>query len=203
MVVLTWALSLLLNNRDALRKAQDELDIHVGRDRRVEESDIRNLIYLQAVIKETMRLYPPGPILGLREAMEDCIFTSSGSSYHVPAGTRLLVNVYKIQRDKRMWPDPEEFKPERFFTEAHRDVDVRGQSFELMPFGSGRRACAGIGLGIVLIHLALASLLQGFNVSTAGNASVDMTESSGLANLKATPLEVLVTPRLNPKLYGQ
>ncbi|OWM66310.1 hypothetical protein CDL15_Pgr013527 [Punica granatum] len=201
MVVLTWALSLLLNNGDALRKAQEELDIHVGRDRRVEESDIRNLVYLQAVIKETMRLYPPAPVLGLREAMEDCTFTSSGSSYHVSAGTRLLVNIHKIQRDERVWPEPDKFMPERFLTEAHRDVDVRGQSFELMPFGSGRRACAGIGLGLVQMHLALASLLQGFNVSTVGNTRVDMTESSGLTNFKATPLEVLVTPRLNSELY--
>lgn len=135
--------------------------------------------------------------------MEDCVLTSSGSSYYVPAGTRLLVNVWRIQRDERVWSEPNEFKPERFLSEAHKDVDVRGQSFELMPFGSGRRACAGTGLGLGLVHLALASLLQGFEVSTAGNAAVDMTETSGLANLKATPLEVVVTPRLSAMLYGQ
>ncbi|OMO74971.1 Cytochrome P450 [Corchorus olitorius] len=97
MVSLTWALSLLLNNRDALRKAQEELDTHVGKDRLVEESDIKNLVYLQAIVKETLRLYPAGPLSVPHESLEDC--TVSG--YHIPAGTRLLINIYKIHRDPR------------------------------------------------------------------------------------------------------
>ncbi|KAK6256670.1 hypothetical protein QUC31_000129 [Theobroma cacao] len=99
MVTLTWALSLLLNNRGALKKAQEELDIHVGRDKLVEESDIKKLVYLRAILKETLRLYPAGPLSLPHESMEDCIV----SGYHIPAGTRLLINVYKIHRDPRVW----------------------------------------------------------------------------------------------------
>jgi len=61
-VTLTWTLSLLLNNHDVLKKAQDELDIHIGRERQVKESDMKNLVYLQAIIKETFRLYPAAPL---------------------------------------------------------------------------------------------------------------------------------------------
>ena len=99
---LTWALALLLNNRDALRKVQQELDKQIGRERQVNESDTKNLVYLQAVLKETLRLHPVAPLLAPRESSEDC--TVAG--YHVPAGTRLLVNASKFHRDPHVWTDP-------------------------------------------------------------------------------------------------
>ncbi|XP_040986237.1 cytochrome P450 CYP82D47-like isoform X1 [Juglans microcarpa x Juglans regia] len=198
MVTLTWALSLLLNNSDALKKACDELDINVGKDRHVEESDIKDLVYLQAIVKETLRLYPPSPIIGLRAAMEDCTLSAG---YHIPADTRLMVNAWKIHRDENIWPNPHEFRPERFLT-THRDMDLRGQNFELIPFGSGRRACPGVSLALQVVHLTLASFLHSFNISKPFNEDVDMTESVGLTNLKATPLEVLLYPRLNSHLLA-
>ncbi|KAJ0039815.1 hypothetical protein Pint_28162 [Pistacia integerrima] len=198
MVPLTWALALLLNNPHALKKAQDELDIHVGKDRHVEESDIKNLVYLQAIVKETLRLYPPGPVIP-RSVNTDCTLSNG---YHVAAGTRVMLNVWKIQHDERVWPNPNEFRPERFLTD-NKDIEVRGLNFELIPFGCGRRACAGISLALQVVHLTLASLLQSFGVMKPSNGAVDMTESPGLTNIKATPLEVLLTPRLDPKLYTQ
>ncbi|KAK7351673.1 hypothetical protein VNO77_11285 [Canavalia gladiata] len=193
---LTWAISLLLNNRQALKKAQEELDQNVGMDRQVEESDIRNLVYVQAIIKETLRLYPAGPLLGPREAQEDCIV----AGYHVPAGTRLVVNLWKIHRDPRIWEDPSGFRPERFIT--RNAVDVRGQNFELIPFGSGRRSCPGISFALLVLHLTLARLLHAFEFATPLDEPIDMTESPGLTIPKATPLEVLLTPRLPPQLYA-
>ncbi|KAJ7958090.1 Cytochrome P450 [Quillaja saponaria] len=193
---LTWAISLLLNNRHMLKKAQEELNLHVGRDRQVEESDIKKLVYLQAIIKETLRLYPAGPLLGPREALEDCIV----AGYDVPAGTRLVVNIWKIHRDPRIWTDPSSFRPERFLT-SHAHVDVRGQDFELIPFGSGRRSCPGVSFALQVLHLTLARLLQSFEFATPSDQPVDMTESSGLTIPKAIPLEVLLTPRLSAYLY--
>ncbi|KAJ0097958.1 hypothetical protein Patl1_28807 [Pistacia atlantica] len=169
MVVLTWALSLLLNNPHVLKKAQDELDIHVGKDRHVEESDIKNLVYLQAIVKETFRVQPPAPVIP-RSADKDCTLSNG---YHVAAGTRLMLN----------------------------DTDLRGLNFELIPFGCGRRSCAGIQLALQVVHLTLASLLQSFEVMKPSNDPVDMTQSPGLLNEKVTPLEVLITPRLDSKLY--
>ena len=82
-VALTWALSLLMNNRRALKKAQQELDTHVGKGRPVEESDVKNLTYLQAIVKETMRLYPPAPMSGPRSSMEECTLSAG---FRIPAG---------------------------------------------------------------------------------------------------------------------
>ncbi|KAM4129609.1 hypothetical protein ACJW30_01G036400 [Castanea mollissima] len=194
---LTWAISLLLNNRNVLKRAQEELEHHVGVYRQVEESDIKNLVYLQAIIKETLRLYPAGPLLGPREALEDC----NVAGYNVKAGTRLVVNVWKIQRDPRVWTNPSSFQPERFLT-SHVNVDIRGQNFELIPFGSGRRSCPGVSFAIQVLHLTLARLLHAFEFATPLDQPVDMTESPGLTIPKATPLEVLLTPCLPAKLYG-
>ncbi|KAG4987851.1 hypothetical protein AAZX31_11G058900 [Glycine max] len=197
MVTLTWALSLLLNHQMELKRARHELDTLIGKDRKVEESDIKKLVYLQAVVKETLRLYPPSPIITLRAAMEDCTFSCG---YHIPAGTQLMVNAWKIHRDGRVWSEPNDFKPERFLT-IHKDVDVKGQNYELVPFSSGRRACPGASLALRVVHLTLARLLHSFDVASPSNQVVDMTESFGLTNLKATPLEVLLTPRLDTKFY--
>ncbi|KAL6126636.1 hypothetical protein ACLB2K_074682 [Fragaria x ananassa] len=195
-VTLTWALSLLLNNPEVLKKAQLELNNHVGRERQVNESDVKNLVSLQAIVKETLRLYPAGPLSVPHESKEDCTI----GDYHVSSGTRLLINLSKMQRDPDVWDDLCLFQPERFLT-THKNVDVRGQSFELTPFGSGRRMCPGISLALQVTHLTLAHLLHGFEITTPSDEPVDMGESSGIANMKATPLEVLLTPRLHPKLY--
>lgn len=195
-VTLTWALSLLLNNRHALKKVQDELDEHVGKERLANESDISKLVYLQAAVKETMRLYAAGPLSGPREFTEDCTL----GGYHIKAGTRMILNLWKLHRDPRVWSNPLEFKPERFLT-THKAVDVKGQHFELLPFGGGRRSCPGISFGLQMTHLALAALLQAFEVTTPSNAHVDMSATFGLTIIKTTPLEVLAKPRLSPSLY--
>ncbi|KAB1220488.1 Cytochrome P450 82A4 [Morella rubra] len=188
---------LLLNNPKTLKKAQEELDLHVGKERQVRESDVKNLVYLQAVLKETMRLYPAGPLSVPHESIEDCTL----AGYHVPSGTRLLVNLSKLHRDPHVWVDPNEFRPERFLT-THMEVDVRGQHFELIPFGSGRRMCPGISFAQQVMHLTLATLLHAFEITTSSDEPVDMTEKVGLTNLKATPLEVHLTPRLPIQAYG-
>ena len=192
-----WALSLLVNNREALKKVQQELDLNVGKERQVNESDVKNLVYLQAVIKETLRLYPAIPLSLPHEAMEDC----NVGGYDVPAGTHLLVNLSKIHRDPKVWSDPYEFKPERFLIN-HKNLDVRGRNFELIPFGSGRRICPGISLALQVMELTLATLLHGFEITTPFDEPVDMSETTGITNLKVTPLHVLLNPRLPTEVYG-
>ena len=178
-------------------KAQQELDVQVGRERQVKESDIKNLVYLQAILKETMRLYPAGPFLVPHESLEECTLVG----YNIPAGTRLLVNLPKRHRDPSVWVDPTEFQPERFFT-THKGVDIRGQHFELIPFGSGRRMCPGISFALQITQLTLATLLHAFEIVASSDEPMDMTEKVGLTNLKATPLEVHLTPRLAPQAYA-
>ncbi|XP_039171258.1 LOW QUALITY PROTEIN: cytochrome P450 CYP82D47 [Eucalyptus grandis] len=195
-VSLTWVLSLLLNHREVLKKAQHELDTQIGREKPVKESDLKNLAYIQAILKETLRLYPPAPLGLPHESMEDC--TVDG--YHVPKGTRLLFNLWKIYRDPQVWLDPLEFRPERFLT-THKDFDIRGQNFELIPFGSGRRMCPGINFAMQMMSLSLAALLHGFDITTPADEPVDMAEAIRMTNLKATPLEVFATPRVPEHVY--
>ncbi|KAH6791438.1 hypothetical protein C2S51_006444 [Perilla frutescens var. frutescens] len=196
MVTLTWALSLLLNNPRALNKAQQEVDAHVSKDRHVNDSDIKTLVYLEAVVKETMRLYPAAPMIGLRCALEDCTLSTG---HRVPSGTHLLVNNWKIQRDEKLWPEPLEFRPERF-------IEMRGagghSNFQLLPFGAGRRSCPGTSLALQIVHLTLASLLHCYEFAKPNDAEIDMRESPGLTHLKATPLEVYITPRLHHQIFG-
>ncbi|KAJ7961597.1 putative Cytochrome P450 [Quillaja saponaria] len=192
-----WLLSLLLKNKHTLKLVQEELDLHVGRERKVEYSDINNLVYLQATVKETLRLYPPGPVLVPHLANEDC----QVQGYHVPKGTRLIVNAWKVHRDPNVWPEPEKFKPERFLT-THKGVDASGKHFVLLPFGSGRRACPGYTFATQLMYLAIARLLQGFDLKTPSNEPIDMTETTGISLSRETPLEVCLTPRLSPELYA-
>ncbi|CAI0558572.1 unnamed protein product [Linum tenue] len=194
-VTLTWAISLLLNNNDVLLKAYQELDKQVGTQRPVNESDIPNLTYLQAIVKETLRLYPAAPLSGPREFTSDCVV---GGGYHIPKGTQLITNIWKIQTDPRAWTEPLEFRPERFLGRTGG-----GLGSEYMPFGSGRRSCPGMAFGIHMVNSVLASFLHAFEIRRVGDdAVVDMTESPGLTNMKATPLEVLVSPRLPLEVYG-
>ncbi|GER54626.1 cytochrome P450 [Striga asiatica] len=195
-VTLTWALSLLLNNRHTIREAQQELDLHVGRERLVKASDTESLIYIRAVIKETLRLYPPFALLLPHESAEDCHV----AGYYIPAGTRLILNAWKLHRDPRVWANPLQFQPERFLS-GHKEIDVRGQHFELLPFGGGRRICPGIAFSLQFTVLALASLLHAFDIDTTSGEAVDMKGSLGSTNVKAAPLEVVLTPRLSPAVY--
>ncbi|KAK9944739.1 hypothetical protein M0R45_010291 [Rubus argutus] len=197
-ISLTWTLALLLNNRHALKLAQEELDRTVGRHRWVEDTDLKNLVYLQAIVKETLRLYPPAPLSLPHEAMEDC----KVGGFHIPKGTHLFVNLWKLHRDPSVWSDPEVFSPERFLT-SQAGVDASGQHFEFIPFGSGRRVCPGITFAFQVIHLTLARLIQGFELGTPMDKAVDMTEGLGITMPRATSLEVILTPRLASRLYPQ
>ncbi|CAF1709742.1 unnamed protein product [Brassica oleracea var. botrytis] len=142
-VVLVWAVSLLVNNPHELRKAQEELDQKIGRDRVVEESDLNDLTYLHAIVKETLRLYPPLPLTTYRYVMEG--FDIANGNFHVPAGTQVLVNEWKVQRDPNFWLEPELFKPERVLTSQEIENNVSGMGM-LFPFGLGRCSCPAIPL---------------------------------------------------------
>ncbi|CAL0308351.1 unnamed protein product [Lupinus luteus] len=191
----TWAICLLLNNPHTLEKVKEEIDINVGKERCVNESDLNKLVYLQAVVNETLRLYPAVP-LTTREFAQDCNI----GGYYVKKGTRLFTNVWKIQTDPTMWPDPLEFKPERFLT-THKDVDYRGHNYEFIPFGSGRRICPGITIGLRTTYFTLARFLQSFDISKPTTKPIDMSCVVEMTNIKITPLEILIKPRLSPNMY--
>ncbi|KAJ7548447.1 hypothetical protein O6H91_07G012500 [Diphasiastrum complanatum] len=187
-----WA---LLINPWVQEKAKEELDHVVGRERKVEEADLPQLKYLQCIVKETFRLHPVAPFLVPHESTQAAQVTD----YDIPAKTRLLVNAWAMGRDPSTWEKALEFSPERFL---NSNIDVRGHDFELIPFGSGRRACPGISLGLTLVQLGLAVLLQSFEWSLpSSHENLDMSEVFGLTLPKAVPLRSIATPRLPHHLY--
>ncbi|KAA8528481.1 hypothetical protein F0562_035836 [Nyssa sinensis] len=181
-----WALSLLLNKPEALEKAHAEIDIHIGQSRLFDESDRAKLPYLQGIIQETLRMYPADPLLVPHESSSECMV----GGFRVPRGTMLLVNMWGIQNDPKLWKEPTEFKPERF-------QGLRGErdGFMLMPFGYGRRGCPGEGLAMRVVGLALGTLIQCFEWERAGEEEVDMSEGTGLTMPKAQPLLARCRPR--------
>lgn len=193
-----WAMSELLKSPETIQKATEELDRAIGRDRWVEEKDIVNLPYLQAIVKETMRLHPVAPLLVPRVAREDC----KVAGYHILKNTRVMVNVWAIGRDPTIWEKPNEFRPERFIG---KEIDVKGHDFQLLPFGSGRRMCIGYGLGLKVVQSTLANLLHGFEWKLPGdmkNEDLNMEDRFGLTMSRKVPLLVVPSkPRLPLHLY--
>ncbi|KAL3676217.1 hypothetical protein R1sor_026165 [Riccia sorocarpa] len=187
-----WALSELIRNPRILQKAQEELDSKVGRERLVEEDDVPNLPYLQAVVKETFRLHAVAPLLIPHESTE----ASTIGGYEIPVKTRLFVNQFVIHRDPERWEKPLDFYPERFLKQ---DKDLNGTDFDLLPFGSGRRMCPGKNLGLLSVHWILAVLLHACEWSLPGEQKIedlDMIESPGLTIGRKTPLEAVAVRRL-------
>ncbi|PHU21300.1 hypothetical protein BC332_06407 [Capsicum chinense] len=154
--IVVWAMTALVKNPKAMKKVQEEIRNLIGNKGVVNEDDIQNMSYLKAVIKETFRLYPPDPLLLLRESMKK----SRLEGYEIQPGTLVHVNAWAIARETEIWKNPTEFIPERFL---NSNIDFKREDYELIPFGAGRRGCPGITLGIVAIELALSNLLYPFD----------------------------------------
>ncbi|CBI18830.3 unnamed protein product, partial [Vitis vinifera] len=175
-----WAMTLLLNHPDVLKKAKAELDIHVGKDRLIEESDLPELRYLQRIISETLRLFPVAPLLVPHMSSDDCQI----GGFDIPGGTFLLINAWAIHRDPQVWEDPTSFIPERF-------QNGERENYKLLPFGIGRRACPGAGLAHRVVGLALGSLIQCYDWKRISKTTIDTTEGKGLTMPKLEPLEAM------------
>lgn len=186
-ILLEWIMSRIVLHQDIQTKVQNEIDTWVGRDRHVEDSDIPNLPYLQAIVKEVLRMHPPGPLLSwARLAVHDVHV----DKVFVPAGTTAMVNMWAITHDPTIWKNPWTFKPERFIEE---DVPIMGSDLRLAPFGSGRRVCPGKALGLATVHLWLARLLHRFRWLPA--QPVDLSETLKLSLEMKKPLTCRVVPR--------
>ncbi|KAJ0046650.1 hypothetical protein Pint_05093 [Pistacia integerrima] len=177
---LEWAMAELLLNPEGLSKAQLELEQTIGKRNQVEESAITHLPYLQAIIKETLRLHPPTPLLLPRKASADIEL----SGFTVPKDAKVLVNVWAIGRDATAWDNPNSFIPERFLGS---DLDFKGHHFELIPFGGGRRICPAVLMAIKMLHLMLASLIHSFDWKL-DEEKMDMEDKFGITLQKAQPL---------------
>jgi cytochrome P450 len=180
----------LMRNPDIMSKAQAEIrEVFMGK-RKVSEERLGELSYLQLIIKETLRLHPPGPLIIPRECQEQCRILG----YDVPKGTMVLVNVWAISRNPDYWEEPDTFNPERFLGDTR---DFKGNDFDFIPFGSGRRICPGMAFGLANMELALANLLFYFDWSLPEGimpSELDMTETLTITSRRKAALLLSATP---------
>ncbi|WJZ89633.1 hypothetical protein VitviT2T_008838 [Vitis vinifera] len=196
--IIEWSLAEMLKNPSILKRAQEEMDHVIGRNRRLVESDLPKLPYLQAICKESLRKHPSTPLNLPRVSTQAC----EVNGYYIPENTRLSVNIWAIGRDPDVWENPEEFRPERFLSGRNAKIDPRGNDFELIPFGAGRRICAGARMGIVLVEYILGTLVHSFDWKMPDGVEINMDEAFGLALQKAVSLSAMVTPRLHQSAYA-
>ncbi|KAK7291447.1 hypothetical protein RIF29_06593 [Crotalaria pallida] len=192
-VTIEWAMSELLRHPRVMNKLQNELENVVGLNREVEETDLENLPYLNMVVKETLRLYPVGPLLVPRESIEDVTI----DGYHIKKKSRILINAWAIGRNPKVWSNNANiFYPERFEVS---DISNRGKDFRLIPFGSGRRGCPGIQMGLTSTTTILGQLVHCFNWDLPVGMShddLDMNEDFGLSIPRSQHLLARPTCRL-------
>ncbi|XP_020216178.1 cytochrome P450 78A5 [Cajanus cajan] len=188
-ILLEWILARMVLHPEIQAKVQSEIDSVCG-SKVVSDSDVANMRYLQCIVKEALRVHPPGPLLSwARLAVHDVTVGEN----HIPKGTTAMVNMWAITHDEKVWAEPEKFKPERFMED---DVSIMGSDLRLAPFGSGRRVCPGKALGLASVHLWLAQLLQSFRWVPSDGATVDLEECLKLSMEMKKPLACKAVPRV-------
>ncbi|KAH0452860.1 hypothetical protein IEQ34_017184 [Dendrobium chrysotoxum] len=188
-LILEWAMAELIRNPQIMKKAQDEVRSVVKSKGKVEETDIQHLHYFKMILKEILRLYPPGPLLIPNEALRGF----KVDEYDIQPKTRIIINAWAIGREATYWERPEEFFPERFINNS---IDTKGQDFQLIPFGSGRRMCPGMNMGMTLVEIALANLLYAFNwdlIQGMSKEDIDLEEFKGSTLKKMNPLILMAS----------
>ncbi|MED6152240.1 hypothetical protein PIB30_089996 [Stylosanthes scabra] len=174
-----WALAEMINQPELLEKAIDELDMVVGRDRMVEESDIPKLNYIKACVREAFCLHPVAPFNIPHVSMKDTMI----GSYLIPKGSHVLLSRQGLGRNPKVWKEPNKFKPERYLK------------------NDGRRGCPGVMLGTTMTVMLFARLLHGFHWSAPPNvSSINLAESNDNL-LLGKPLVAMAKPRLAIELY--
>ena len=188
--VLEWIMTELLRHPKTMKRVQNEVRGIIGNKKDIIEDDLEKMQFLKAVIKETLRFHPPIPLLVPRKSIRDAKI----QGYDIAAGTQVIINAWAIGRDPTSWDEPNEFQPERFLNSS---IDFKGNDFELIPFGAGRRGCPGISFSIATIELVLANLLHNFDWTLPGEArgeDLDTTESTGITIHRKFPLIAVATP---------
>ncbi|KAM5569137.1 cytochrome P450 71A1 [Rosa sericea] len=187
---LEWLMAELVRNPNVMEKVQQEVRRVVGQKAKVDVDDINQMDYLKCVIKETLRLHPPAPLIP-----QETIRGVTLGGYYIPAKTRVLVNVFAIQRDPKFWDKPEEFLPDRF---EDNSIDFNGQDFQYMPFGGGRRGCPGQAFAMAATGYLVANLLYWFDWKlpscTVSAQTVDMSELYGIVVSKKAHLRLVPVP---------
>ncbi|ESR55866.1 hypothetical protein CICLE_v10024587mg [Citrus x clementina] len=172
---LEWAMAELMKNPTSMKRAREEVRSVAKGKLNIDMKDIEKMDYLKCVVKETLRLHPPTPLLAPREI------------------TEVIVNAWAIQRDPQGWDRPEDFLSDRFLNSL---VDCKSQDFEFISFGAGRRGYLGTSFALVEVEYVIANLLYWFDWNLPlgkVEENLDMFEVNGLVVHKKLPLHPVPT----------
>lgn len=174
-----WGIAELVNHPDIQSKLRHELDTKLGPGVQITEPDVQNLPYLQAVVKETLRLRMAIPLLVPHMNLHDAKL----AGHDIPAESKILVNAWWLANNPEQWKKPEEFRPERFLEEEAK-VEANGNDFRYLPFGVGRRSCPGIILALPILGITIGRLIQNFELlPPPGQTKIDTSEKGGQFSL--------------------
>ncbi|XVF54573.1 hypothetical protein PTKIN_Ptkin05aG0192000 [Pterospermum kingtungense] len=188
-----WLMAELLKHPNIMMMVQHEVRNVVGKKSKVDVNDINRMEYLKCIVKETLRLHPPVPFLVPRKTTASVKLRG----FDIPSDVTVFINLFAIQRDPDWWEKPEEFIPERF---ENSPVDYKGQDFQFIPFGCGRRGCPGMQFGVASVEYVIANLLYWFDwklPDTEIAENLDMGEVYGLTVNKKLPLRVVPISHLS------
>ena len=187
----------LINHPEILKILREEIESVVGTTRFIQETDLSNLPYLQAVMKEGQRLHPHSPML-VRNATKGCKI----GGYYIPQNTTMLINTYAMMIDPDSWENPDKFQPERFMVSPSKGKDDEREQLALnfIPFGSGRRACPGEKLGYLFTGVAIGTMVQCFDWIIDGD-KVNVEEAGEMTLTMAHPLKCIPVARINPASF--
>ncbi|XP_033141542.1 phenylalanine N-monooxygenase isoform X1 [Brassica rapa] len=192
-----WAMAEMINQPNIMQKAVEEIDRVVGKDRFVLESDISNLNYVKACVKEAFRLHPVAPFNLTHMSTADAVV----DGYFIPKGSHVLISRLGIGRNPNVWDKPLKFDPERHMGN-NKNVELNDPDLNIISFSAGRRGCMGSNIGSAMTYMLLARLIQGFTWSSVhGEDKIDISESKSDLFM-AKPLHAIATPRLAPQIYS-
>ncbi|KAK2354406.1 isoleucine N-monooxygenase [Trifolium repens] len=193
-----WGLAEMINQPELLKKATEELDSVVGKERLVQEYDFPKLNYVKACAREAFRLHPICDFNLPHVAMKDTVV----ADYFIPKGSHVYLRRQGLGLNPNVWEEPLMFKPERHLKKDGSNLSLTESSFDLVTFSTGRRGCSGVMLGTSMTIMLFARLLHGFTWSVPPNQScIDLSESHG-GTTKAKPLVAVAKPRLPKEAYG-
>ncbi|WJX16901.1 hypothetical protein P8452_06882 [Trifolium repens] len=187
-----WAIAELVRDPRVMKKAQEEIREIFKMKGIVGENCINELKYLKSVVKETLRLHPPGALLIPRECGQACEI----DGYYIPNKSKVIVNAWAIGRDPKYWTEPERFYPERFIGSS---IDYKGSDFEYIPFGAGRRICLGSTFALINVEMALALMLYHFDWRLPNGMKgedLDMSEQFGMSVKRKDDLYLIPTAHI-------
>lgn len=187
-----WAIARFIENPSIQTKLYAEIKATVG-DKKVDEKDVENMPYLNAVVKELLRKHPP-TYFSLTHSVTEPVKLAG---YDIPVGTNVEFFLPAIAEDPKLWSNPKKFDPDRFLT-GGEDADITGVTgVKMMPFGVGRRICPGLGMATVHVNLMIARMVQEFEWSSyPENTKVDFSEKLEFTVVMKNSLRAMIKPRV-------